>query len=66
MVRKAIIYEVKTSILHQFTELKPSDRYFIRDRISYGRLSIGSKFILVQRNGCTVPVDNPQLHSTPE
>ena len=39
----------ETSILHQFTELKASGRYFIRDRISYGRLFIGSKFILVQR-----------------
>ena len=43
------MFEVKTSILHQFTELKASGSYFIWDRISYGRLSIGSKLILVQR-----------------
>ena len=46
---KAIIFKVKASILHQFTELKASGRYFIWDRISYGGLFIGSKFILLQR-----------------
>ena len=40
---------MKTSILHQFTELKASGRYFIRERISYDRLFIGSGLILVQR-----------------
>ena len=30
---KGIIFKVKTSILHQFTELKASGRYFIPDRI---------------------------------
>ena len=37
---KGIIFKVKTSILHQFTELKASGRYFIWDRISYGWLFI--------------------------
>ena len=40
---------MKTSICHQFTELKARSRYFIWDRVYYGRLFIGSKFILVQR-----------------
>ena len=44
---KAITFKEKTSILHQFKELKASGKYFIRDRISYGRLFIGSKLILV-------------------
>ena len=35
--------------MHHFTKLKASGRYFIEDRISYGGLFIGSKFILVQR-----------------
>ena len=39
---KAIIFKVITSNLHQFTELKASGRYFIQDRISYGRLFIAS------------------------
>ena len=46
---KGIIFKVKTSISHQFTELKASGRYFIPDRIYYGQLFIGSKLILVQR-----------------
>ena len=44
---KTIIFEVKTSILHQFTELQAGGRYFIWDKISYSwlfirdRISIG-------------------------
>ena len=49
---KGIIFNVKTSILHQFTELKASGRYFIWDRISYGRLFIRDRISV----GYIIPV----------
>ena len=49
---KGTIFKVKTSILHQFTELKASGRYFIWDRISYGRFFIRDRISV----GYIIPV----------
>ena len=47
---KPLYLKWKHKNIHQFTELKASGGYFIRDRIYYGRLFSGRKFILVQRD----------------
>ena len=64
---KGIIFKVKTSILHQFTELKASGRYFILDRISYSwlfirdRISVGYIIPVGIRNCYNVLFANARL-----
>ena len=49
MIQSHHILSENINFMYDYTELKASGRYFIQDIISYGRLFIGSKFILVQR-----------------